>query len=345
VPRGADLITVVSDDLADHQAGRGISQTRVRVVPAGVNIEMFEHGDGARVRERHGLVGTPLVMYTGAYEQFQRIDHLLRAMQWVASNGPQAHLLLAGTVKNSANLKRYTDMARDLGIEKRVTFLDSVQLHELPDYLAAADVTVMPRTECPGHPVKLLNYMAAAKPIVSFRGAAKGLHHMHNGYLANDHDYVALGRGIQFLLEHPGLARSLGERACQTLHGVFDWDTLARGIEVLYWQLLDRGKSGAFGDANPYLKARYVLQYVERRTAGAAPAQLRRNGADRRKRDAAIHVLERRKLAFPAASHMPELPTGDAVAARARLSTPDEPAAVSRGIEPFQVPLPPGERQ
>lgn len=302
VPRGADIVTVVSDELGGYQAERGIPGERIRVVPAGVNVDMFAHGDGARIRERHALVGVPLVVYTGAFEEFQRLDYLLQAMQWVVRSNPRAHLLLVGNVKHSANQKKYTDMAHELGIGGHTTFLDSVSLKELPDYLAAADVAVVPRPECPGHPVKLLNYMAAAKAIVSFKGGGKGLHHMHNGYLAENHDCAALGRGIEFLLSRPDLARSLGERARETIRGAFDWDTLARGIEILYYELVDGGMPAGATDGQPYLKNSYVLQYVERRVDSIAPARIVRTGRDRRVREVPIEMLERRAVEFPAAA-------------------------------------------
>lgn len=302
VPRGADMVTVVSDELGAYQAQRGIPGKRIRVVPAGVNVAMFAHADGARICERHGLAGVPIIMYTGAFEQFQRIDYLLQAMRWVVRHNPRAHLLLVGNVKHAANLKKYTDMAGELGIGANTTFLESVPLGELPDYLAAADVAVVPRPDCPGHPVKLLNYMAAAKAIASFRGGGKGLHHMHNAYLAPDHDCEALGRGIDFLLDHAELARSLGKRAQETIQGIFDWDTLARGIEVLYRELVDPRESAVAADGNPYLKESYVLHYVHRRADQTADGPVRRSGLDRRRHDVAIETLERRRVAFPAAA-------------------------------------------
>lgn len=299
VPRSADVITVVSDDLGDYLAARGIPKDVIRTVPAGVNLEMFQHGNGAMIRERHGVVGMPVVMYTGAFERFQNVDYLLQAMPSVLKSNPHARLLLVGNVQNAANLQHYRDMVHRLDIDKSVIFADAVPLEELPHYLAAADVAVVPRTECPGHPVKLLNYMAAAKPIVSFRGAAKGLHHMHNGYVVEDHDCAALAQGIDFLLRHPDVAQSLGERARETVRGVFDWDTLARGIEVIYRQLSTGGLAVGQLIANPYLKSRYVLRYVDRRNGTSAPASSRRAGAQRRSHQVPIEHLERRQVAFP----------------------------------------------
>lgn len=303
VPRAAGRVTVVSDELGEYLAATGIPRQRITVVPAGVNLNMFEQADRAAIRERHGLQGVPLVMYTGALEEFQRIDYLLRALQWVVAGNPSVHLLLVGNVPNPAQLAKYRDLARSLGIEANVTFLDSVPLAELPDYLAAADVAVVPRTECPGHPVKLLNYMAAGRPIVSFRGGAKGLHHMHNGFLADNHDCVALGKGIQFLLQNPDLAENLGRRARETILGIFDWDTLARGIERIYGELLTAGSGFAADAHNPHLKASYTPVYVERRADKAARKDSAR---DRRLRADPIDFLERRKVEFPPFRPQPE---------------------------------------
>ncbi len=313
VPRGADMVTVVSDELGAYQAERGIPRKRIRVVPAGVNLAMFAQADGARIRERHGLAGVPIIMYTGAFEQFQRIDYLLQSMRWVVRRNPRAHLLLVGNVKHAANLKKYTDMAGELGIGGNTTFLETVPLGEVPDYLAAADVAVVPRPDCPGHPVKLLNYMAAAKSIVSFKGGGKGLHHMHNAYLAPDHDCEALGRGINFLLDRPELARSLGKCAQESIQGVFDWDTLARGIEVLYRELVDPRERSNAASGNPYLKKSYVLQYVNRRANQTADAPVMRSGLDRRRHDVSIEMPERRKVAFPGtAASLAGIDAGDA---------------------------------
>jgi 1,2-diacylglycerol 3-alpha-glucosyltransferase len=299
VPRGADVITSVSDELSEYLAAQGIVQNAIKTVPAGVNLDMFQQASGTAIRERHRLEGLPIVAYTGALERFQNVDCLLQAMQIVIKRNPDARLLLVGSVKNSVHLAHYKKMARDLHIQDRTLFVEAAPLAELPHYLAAADVAVVPRTDCPGHPVKLLNYMAAAKPIVSFRGAAKGLHHMHNGYLVDDHDCRGLALGIDFLLNHRELSQRLGERARDTIRGVFDWETLAQGIEFIYGEVSGCGASDPI--PNPYLKSRYVLEYVDRRAASKpAPSKVgRRTGNDRRSQRIAIQTLERRQVAFP----------------------------------------------
>ncbi|HQT00502.1 MAG TPA: glycosyltransferase family 4 protein [Thiobacillus sp.] len=306
VPRTGDFVTVVSDSLKTFLLGKKVPESRVVVVPAGVNLDMFDQGSGERVREKHGLQGRPLVVYTGTLEQFQRIDYLLQAMRDVVREMPEACLLLVGNIPHKANQALYTDMAASLGIGQSVRFIDSVSLDELPDYLAAADVTVVPRPECPGHPVKLLNYMAAGRPVVSFEGGAKGLHHMYNGYLVNDHDTAAFGEGVVALLRDPELAASLGRHARSTITGHFDWDTLTQGIVLIYWMMLEkRYDAAAHSELARYLHTDYLLRFVER----DLPLSEGHTGSrvDRRQSSDRIGFAERRQVTFVGAEPLPQL--------------------------------------
>lgn len=298
VPRSASVITVVSDELKSYLVVGGLPEHRVKVVPAGVNLEMFEHGNAARIRLQYGLGSAPVVMYTGAFEEFQRIDYLLGAMQVLVRSRPDARLMLVGSIKSPSQSAKYQSMAESLGIADKTIFIESAPLEDLADYLAAATVAVVPRTDCPGHPVKLLNYMAAGKPIASFYGGAKGLHHMYNAYLAEDHDVSALARGIGFLIDNPEKASALGDRARDTIREVFDWNTLARGIELIYRELLHGAGEFKGNRPNPYLKEGYTLAYVDRRSRNGYSEKTQRKGTDRRVRSVPIDFIERREVSF-----------------------------------------------
>jgi 1,2-diacylglycerol 3-alpha-glucosyltransferase len=86
--------------------------------------------------------------------------------------------------------------------------------------------------------VKLLNYMLAGKPVVSFAGGAKGVRHLHDAFIVPNHDYEALGRGIVTLLKDRPLAAELGANARATVLADFDWRHICRKIERIYDRLL-----------------------------------------------------------------------------------------------------------
>jgi glycosyltransferase involved in cell wall biosynthesis len=93
----------------------------------------------------------------------------------------------------------------------------------------------------PGFPVKMLNYMAARKAIVTFRGSAKGLEHLKEAFVVEDHDWAGLGEGIRALLMDRALAVRLGDNARATVVARFDWSSLAQTTERVYWEALGVG--------------------------------------------------------------------------------------------------------
>jgi len=301
VPITADYVTVVSEELYDFMIDRGIPRNRVAVVPAGVNPKMFQDVDPNWIRTNYHTGSRPVIIYTGTLDQFQRIDYLLKAMKVVVAREPQALLLICSNVVDTPSLDEHCHLATQLGITENVIWVKESRLEDLPDSLASADIAVLPRPSCPGHPVKLLNYMAAGKAIVAFKGSAKGLRHMYNGFLAEDHDWEGMGEGISLLLKEPHLARKLGENARASIEENFDWLTLVKGISVIYEKLMAKKIHGRKEADDPklqrYLRKSYYPIFCKRRQRLDFHATERRS-ENRRKDVKPITFLERRKMKY-----------------------------------------------
>jgi 1,2-diacylglycerol 3-alpha-glucosyltransferase len=241
-------IIAVTKELCDHFTNRGFSKTRISVVPPGIYPEMFENAHPERIRELYSIGSRPVVMYTGVTNAYQRIDYLLRAFSIVVQKEPAARLMVVSPLKDEASLQRNQELADSLNLADHVIWVEGHTLAELPDYLAAADVAVISRPEMPGYPVKLLNYMAAAKPVVCFSGAAKGVQHLRDVIAVRDHDWTSMGHEIAQLLHDQTRARELGERARRTVVNEFGWQKLCSDIEGVYRTVADltapQGSSG-----------------------------------------------------------------------------------------------------
>ncbi|HTY55863.1 MAG TPA: glycosyltransferase family 4 protein [Candidatus Binataceae bacterium] len=234
VTRIPDYFITVTKNLGDALQQRGAPAGRITFVACGVKTAMFDGSNGEALRARHEVGQRPVVMYTGINSPFQRIDHLLRAFSLTLQAEPTALLMVVSPLKHDPDLAPNRELAESLGISQSVRWIEGQTLAELPDYLAMANVTAISRPEVPGHPIKLLNYMAAAKPIVCFEGAAKGVRHMKEAYVVPDHDWQALGRGIVALMRNPELATRLGQRAKQVVARDFDWSRLCAKVEHIY---------------------------------------------------------------------------------------------------------------
>ncbi|MBI3995009.1 MAG: glycosyltransferase family 4 protein [Nitrospirae bacterium] len=302
VPLTADSITVVSEELRDFMARRGIPSRRVVLVPAGIHPEMFEDADPDWIRRHYPVGSRPIVLYTGTLDEFQRVDYLLKAMQQAAAREPQALLAIYPNIVNPVVLEKYREMAAGLGMAENIIWMKDGHLQDLPHCLASADIAVLPRPACPGHPVKLLNYMAAGKAIVAFKGSAKGLRHLYNGFLVEDHDWQRLGEGILTLLKEPELAKRLGVNAKACIQGNFDWSTLANGISVIYHRMMavDDREEGSTDDRElyRYLRKSYHPVFLERRRRSVPPSFPDRRKSNRRIQAKQISFLERRKMTY-----------------------------------------------
>lgn len=238
IPIFPDHITAVSPELRDWFVDHGVPPRKVDMVPAGIEPEMFDNPNPEKFLQQYQINGRPVVMYTGVLNAFQRVDYLLRAFAVALRERPEALLLVVSPLVSALHEKEYKQLAAELGISRSIIWIAPHALADLPSYLALARVTVVPRPECPGHPVKLLNYMLAGKPIVSFAGGAKGVRHLHDAWIVPNHDYDALGRGIATLLKDATLATELGANARATVLADFDWRQICPKIERIYDQLV-----------------------------------------------------------------------------------------------------------
>ena len=238
-PRLADRVIAVSPELKEALVGLGVAPERIAVVPCGIEPRMFAAADPSRLQARYQLEGRPVVLYTGVISAFQRIDYLLWAFGVVHREVPEAVLMIVTPLENEPDLPAHQALARELGLMDCVIWVGPHTLEELPDYLACGTVTVVPRCDCPGHPIKLLNYMMAGKPSVCFAGAAKGVTHGLDAWIVPDHDWQALGEGTVRLLREPALAERLGAAARKTVTERFDWSVLCREVERIYGEVLD----------------------------------------------------------------------------------------------------------
>jgi len=244
VPIFPDHVTAVSPELKEWFVKRGIAERKVDMIPAGIVPEMFDNADPEKIRRRHQIDSRAIVMYTGVLNAFQRIDYLLRAFAVVSKQIPDVLLVLVSPLVSESHEREHKKLAERLGISDSIMWIAPHSLEDLPKYLALADVTVISRPECPGHPVKLLNYMLAGKPIVCFEGAAKGLRHLHDAFIVPNHDCEALGKGIITLLEDRELAARLAANARTTVLANFDWRVICQKIEDIYDRLLGKPKPG-----------------------------------------------------------------------------------------------------
>lgn len=230
LPPRADHVIAVADRIRERLVDdHGLPSDDVSVVPNGVERELFAAPDGRSARPGKSWT----LVFTGNPASYQGIDHMLAALVRLLEMQIDVRL----RVVSESPLDQVDARARSSGVRHAVDLV-RCDFSRVPDHLAAADVALNPRTECDGVPQKLVNYMAAGRPIVSFAGSATHLARGDMGLIVPDGDIKAFARAVRRLLEDRDLAKRLGDNARRFARTYLSWEGAARGCEEVYDRLL-----------------------------------------------------------------------------------------------------------
>lgn len=219
-------VVTVSAELARRYASWGIPEKKLFVFPDAVDPAQFEPVTALNLRPRLGLPDDAfLALYTGHLYEDKGIGTLIAA----AANLPDVAFVLVGGWPE--DVERWKKEA-----PQNVCFTGFVSHAEIPAYLAAADLLLLPNSARfdsakVTSPLKLFEYMAARRPIVaSALPALEGyLRDAENALLFAPDEPDSLGRAIERLRGDAGLASKLAERAFAEV-AKWTWDARARAV-------------------------------------------------------------------------------------------------------------------
>jgi len=192
-----------------------VSRDKVYAVHNGVSIEDFDipvSKDGARQRLSLDS-GKKYAVYTGHLYDWKGADVLAEAAKYV----PEIDILFVGGTKGEV-----ANMSKRYYTYPNVHFLGHHEHKEIPYYLKAADVLVLPNSGTSAlsqhhtSPMKLFEYMATKRPIVaSDLPAVREILHENNAILVQSDNAEKLAVGIRMALEKN--TNELTERAFENV--------------------------------------------------------------------------------------------------------------------------------
>ncbi len=158
------------------------------------------------------------ILFTGKKFRERGEVQVLKAAPKVLEEHPDVEFIIACKHYSLSKYKRkYKEIAKNLGIRKRVKFYGFLKEREIYNLLEAATIATYPYlTHDPvSVPVSLLEAMAHAKPIVSTRIGAipETIRDNESGFLIEPGDTADLAKKIIKLLDSPNLRRKLGKNA------------------------------------------------------------------------------------------------------------------------------------
>jgi len=231
---GFDAVAAISDEdveVMKRVAPRG----RYSVIPAGVDIDYFSPQALAASTAPVARPDPNSIVSVGSMAwdpNFDAIRYFLRSIfPLILKERPETVLDIVGGAEE--RIKPYTR-----------SFGGSVRVHgrvpDVRDYLARSTVLVVPLRIGGGMRIKILEFFAAGKAVVSTSIGAEGNRGKDGVHILIRDSEQAFANGVLELLSDPARRESLGQHARELIVSRYSWEQVVRDFTALYEEVLAR---------------------------------------------------------------------------------------------------------
>lgn len=232
VRKGSRKVVFVSERLQEHLEPRlHLADSQCTVIPNGVDTEVFRPCRDRSLRAEIGVSDdTTLVGAIGNVRKPKAYDVLLRAARISIERSQHLHFVIAGDDANDLG-RQLQQLARDLGIEKHVTFLGLRS--DVARILNNLDVFVL-SSHTEGFSIACIEAMACGVPVIATRsGGPEQILEGEAGILVPTGDPESLAKAIERVSSSKELATTLTARATQRVHERYSLTAMISRYEEL----------------------------------------------------------------------------------------------------------------
>ena len=226
----AEKVTVTTEML---KRTYNIPDGKCEVIPNGVDTELFRnYGD---TKKELGLEGFS-VGYVGVLREWVDLEPVFRALRYL---NKEIKMVVVG---KEGQFKENMELAKNYGVYDRVTFTGMVPYSQVPKYISAVDICLIPFKRGAisenALPLKLFEYMACEKPVLSTD--LPGVRAVAGNkvlYATTRDEYREM---ILKLYRNEELRFKMGKEGRQLVEGVYDWEKIVGKMEEILISVKDK---------------------------------------------------------------------------------------------------------
>jgi L-malate glycosyltransferase len=230
----SDGVTCISEYLRARTVEEFGVSNEIRVIHNFVNCDIYAPDPEKSEARRYAPSGDKLLIHVSNFRPVKRVLDCIRILAEARKQVP-AHLLMVGDGPESSPAER---LARDLGVDRHVTFLG--KQNHVERLLRQAHVLLMP-SELEGFGLAALEAMACGVPAVATNvgGVPELVTHGEDGYLEAVGDIAAQSAQVMALLSDARLHETMAKAARDTAVSRFCTDHIIPLYEKYYEDVLD----------------------------------------------------------------------------------------------------------
>ena len=211
--RRALQVVVVTHGIYDRLIARGIPKDKLFLLPNGANTDMFSYSQKGRdrIRREMGLENKFVAIYAGIHGLAQGLETILDAARLLKSS-PEIHFILIGDGPKKAEI---VSLANSYNLPN-LTLLPEKPREQIPDYLSAADVALIPLKKAEifkgALPSKIFDAWACERPILfSIDGEARSVvESVKGGLFIPPEDLAKMSEALIYLMNSPNERQLMG---------------------------------------------------------------------------------------------------------------------------------------
>ncbi len=221
--RVADHVIATNQSYKELEFQRGkVAEARITIVRNGPDLSWL-----GPVNANQGVLGQKMLMigYAGTMGIQDGVDYLLRALQCLIDLGrTDFFCVLVGDGDALPNLRL---MAEDMGLARYLFFSGWVDHGKVASYLSEADICVSPEPSNPYNDrstlIKIMEYMALAKPIVAFELPETRFTAGEAAIYATPNEELDFARKIATLMDDPTRRKKMGRIGRERVENELAW--------------------------------------------------------------------------------------------------------------------------
>jgi D-inositol-3-phosphate glycosyltransferase len=122
----------------------GASGERIKVIPCGVNLELFHPMNRPEAKRQLGFANQKIILFVGRIERLKGIDNLLKTLPLFQNGLKPKLVIVGGDGYRQGEIGRLKRLASALHVEDSVVFSGLTDYERMPTLYNAADVCVFP---------------------------------------------------------------------------------------------------------------------------------------------------------------------------------------------------------
>ena len=242
--RLADAVVVVSNNLKKYFNVYDGRPGRIEVVTNGADPDRFSLAiSGNEIVAHYGLEKKVVIGFIGSFSAWHGVKNLTSLIQEITAEFSDVTFLLVGS--GGDKMPEMRAFVEKNNLQKNVVLTGHVEYDNMPNYIAAMDVVLAPYPDLPFFyysPVKMYEYMALGKPIVTTRigQIAEVLSDGNNAALCEPGDTDGMIERVRALVRNSKLRKSLGLAARDTVVQNYTWIDKARDWERICFNTMKK---------------------------------------------------------------------------------------------------------